>query len=281
VRFTIDATTPATPVPKKSEAWPGGEILKPNKEAALAAFHSRKCRTAAATAAAAAAAAARAVEPWPHTPDRCVFFFSHEVGEFACLSQFFHAEFTDETGQNYSCMEQYMMAEKAQAMGDEASRALLLAAGYNPGQYKALGRQISPWVQQVWDDVRESVVTRGNILKFSQDAALGNVLLSTGDLILAEAAENDRIWGIGLNIIDAQTGLTWRGLNLLGKCLMAAREELARRAQWPVGAARPSQPQPPAAAGGWGAAAHDVGAAAAANAPSAGRARVPPAHGVH
>ena len=174
MRFTIDATTPAPPVPKKSEAWPGGEILTPNKEATLAAFHSRKCRTAAA-AVAAAAAAARAVEPWPHTPDRCVFFFSHEVGEFACLSQFFHAEFTDETGQNYSCMEQYMMAEKAQAMGDEASRALLLAAGYNPAQYKALGRQISPWVQQVWDDVRESVVTRGNILKFSQDAALGNV----------------------------------------------------------------------------------------------------------
>ncbi len=109
MRFTINAITSAPPVPKKLEAWPGGEILTPNKEAALAAFHSRKCTTAAAAAVAAAAEAeaaeaARAVEPLPHTPDSCVLSFSHEVGEFACLSQFFHAEFTDETGQNYKCM---------------------------------------------------------------------------------------------------------------------------------------------------------------------------------
>jgi predicted NAD-dependent protein-ADP-ribosyltransferase YbiA (DUF1768 family) len=49
------------------------------------------------------------------------------------------------------------------------------------------------------------------------------VLRSTGDLVLVEAAEHDRIWGIGLNLLDTQSGLPWRGLNLLVKCLMAAR----------------------------------------------------------
>ena len=49
-------------------------------------------------------------------------------------------------------------------------------------------------------------MTQGNILKFGQNTALGMVLrstLSTGDLVLVEAAENDRIWGIGLNTHDA------------------------------------------------------------------------------
>ena len=68
---------------------------------------------------------------------------------------------------------------------------------------------------------------QGNVFKFGQSAALGEVLRSTGDLILVEAAENNRIWGTGLNIHDAQLGQPLRGLNLLGECLMAAREELA------------------------------------------------------
>jgi predicted NAD-dependent protein-ADP-ribosyltransferase YbiA (DUF1768 family) len=39
----------------------------------------------------------------------------------------------------------------------------------------------------------------------------------------------DRIWGIGLTADDprAATPSTWRGLNLLGFALMAARDQLA------------------------------------------------------
>ena len=80
----------------------------------------------------------------------------------------------------------------------------LLATEYDPAEFKNLGRQIAPWSQETWEDAREAVVTRGNTLKFGQNAALGEVLLSTGDLVLAEAAENDRICGIGLNLNDAQ-----------------------------------------------------------------------------
>ena len=139
MRFAIDQSTPVPPLPRRSEAWPGGALVTPNKAKALAAFHSCKsasARTAAAAAATAAAAAnlrgklqqrrqrqrrdeptsTAAAEQRPPAPDLCVFCFSHEVGEFACLSRFFYSEFTDNTGgtgQTYSCMEQFMMAEKA------------------------------------------------------------------------------------------------------------------------------------------------------------------------
>ena len=48
-------------------------------------------------------------------------------------------------------------------------------------------------------------------------------LKSTGDSILAEAAPNDLIWGIGLSVSDAQKGGIWRGSNLLGETLMKVR----------------------------------------------------------
>ena len=131
VRFAIDPGTPAPPPPARSEAWPGGVLVTPNKAEALAAFHARKgasagTATAAATEAAAAAAAAAAdfgsgTQPRQQRqrregtataaaagqqqppPDRCAFFYSHEIGEYACFSQFFHSEFTD-GNQIYSCM---------------------------------------------------------------------------------------------------------------------------------------------------------------------------------
>ena len=192
MRFA-DLGAPAPPLPARLEAWPGGVLVTPIKAEALAAFHARRSASAGtATAAAAEATAAAAAvtadfdsEPQPRLlrqrregpatkaaaeqqqppPDRCAFFYSHEIGEYACFSQFFQSAFTD-GNQIYSCMQQYMMAEKAKAMGDESSRALLLAAEYDPAEFKRLGRLITPWSQEIWDDVREAVITQGNLLKF-------------------------------------------------------------------------------------------------------------------
>lgn len=54
------------------------------------------------------------------------------------------------------------------------------------------------------------------------------VLLPTGDKVLAEAAPNDCIWGIGLSAKDArvQDPSQWQGRNELGIALMRAREHL-------------------------------------------------------
>ena len=69
---------------------------------------------------------------------------------------------------------------------------------------------------------------RGNVAKFSQNAELGAFLLGTGHQVLVEASPVDPIWGIGLAATDpaAQDPRAWRGLNLLGFALMAARDVL-------------------------------------------------------
>ncbi len=62
-----------------------------------------------------------------------------------------------------------------------------------------------------------------------QNPSLKNLLLSTGDKILAEACPYDKIWGIGLdaNHPDSTDQSKWKGDNLLGKILMQIREELS------------------------------------------------------
>ena len=133
-------------------------------------------------------------------------------------------------GQEYSCAEQFMMAEKARLFGDEAVRAQILATG-SPQAHKALGRQVSNFEQARWEGERLDIVVRGNMAKFSQDPALREALLATGDKLMVEASPYDRIWGVGLRADDPRVHdrSTWRGSNLLGEALMRVRAQLRER----------------------------------------------------
>ena len=68
---------------------------------------------------------------------------------------------------------------------------------------------------------------QGLMAKFSQNEKLKDLLLSTGDSILAECAVKDRIWGIGLSMkdVDRLDKAKWKGQNLLGYALMLVREK--------------------------------------------------------
>lgn len=156
----------------------------------------------------------------------CVYFYSHTRSEYACFSQFYAANFKDDAGCAYTCAEQYMMAGKARAMGDENTLTKILQCGHEPRQIKALGRAVKPFDEERWSTKRESVVAHGNFLKFSQNEDLRAVLLHTKGSTLAEAAPYDAIWGIGLKLRDAEAGKKWCGLNLLGKCLMQTRDAI-------------------------------------------------------
>ena len=48
--------------------------------------------------------------------------------------------------------------------------------------------------------------------------------------MLVEASPKDKIWGIGLTAHDSKAinEREWRGTNLLGKCLMRAREQIIK-----------------------------------------------------
>jgi len=163
--------------------------------------------------------------------EEIVLFYGHRKSRKvtnSCFSQFYQCEFIVD-GQRYNCAEQFMMAEKARAFGDEKTLEKILAAK-SPANIKALGRRVRPFDAKMWATIAENVVLVGNFAKFAQNKELKDHLMATGDAILAEASPTDRIWGIGLAKSDARASnhKSWKGKNLLGFALMSVREALWR-----------------------------------------------------
>ncbi|WP_454998543.1 NADAR family protein [Capnocytophaga granulosa] len=131
--------------------------------------------------------------------------------------------------EEYCCAEQYMMAEKARLFGDEEVEEEIMNTS-DPKLMKALGRKVRNFDPQVWDKAKYSIVLNGNYYKFTQNKAMMDFLLSTGDKILVEASPLDTIWGIGLSKDNekAQNIAAWRGKNLLGFALMEVRDEIRK-----------------------------------------------------
>ncbi|MCD0443249.1 NADAR family protein [Glycomyces sp. A-F 0318] len=160
-----------------------------------------------------------------------VHFWRHDrepdgsVGR-GCLSQWWPVEFTED-GHRYASAEHYMMARKARLFGDADAAERILAAGH-PAEVQRLGRLVRGFDHATWEAERFDIVVRGNELKFGQHRDLRDYLLATGGRVLVEASPRDRVWGIGLAADDprAASPRTWRGLNLLGFALMAARDRL-------------------------------------------------------
>ena len=120
-----------------------------------------------------------------------------------------------------------MMAEKARIMGDLDAKARILQST-DPREVKQIGREVRDYDDKKWGASRFDVVVRGSTAKFGQDPELKAFLLATGDAVLVEAAPRDTIWGIGLGAENerARDPKTWRGSNLLGFALRAARASL-------------------------------------------------------
>ncbi len=130
-------------------------------------------------------------------------------------------------GIRYSSMEQYMMYQKARYFDDEHMMEEILKTD-NPKEIKALGRKVSNFNNVYWNGIRQVVVFKGLLSKFSQNEMLKEKLKSTGDSILAECSVNDRIWGIGFSMEDDNRSdiSKWKGQNLLGFSLMIVREQI-------------------------------------------------------
>jgi ribA/ribD-fused uncharacterized protein len=145
-----------------------------------------------------------------------------------CFSQWFEAGF-DLDGNHYPTAEHYMMAEKARLFADPVAAQRALAAA-TPGAAKAIGREIVGFDEDTWLKHRWRIVVDANVGKFSQNGALREFLLNTGDRVLVEASPVDSIWGIGLAADDPKAAIPneWQGLNLLGFALMEVRARLSQ-----------------------------------------------------
>ena len=95
-------------------------------------------------------------------------------------------------------------------------------------QIKVLGRFVRNYDDHHWNGVRQIVIYEGLKAEFSQNSDLFKMLKDTGDVLLAECAVKDRIWGIGISMTypDRFDGTKWNGHNLLGYALMMVREKL-------------------------------------------------------
>lgn len=156
-----------------------------------------------------------------------VLFYGTQ-GDVGCLSQWYpHAPFTHE-GQHFRTAEHWMMYQKALLFGDDATARQILAT-HSLKAVKMLGRTVRNFDEGRWSEHREEIVYQGNLLKFSNNKHIRDILLQTGQATLAEASPSDLIWGIGWAASDPAAFIPghWRGQNLLGKALMRVRKTLA------------------------------------------------------
>ncbi|MFC9232237.1 NADAR family protein [Streptomyces decoyicus] len=157
---------------------------------------------------------------WGHSPRR-----DGSLGA-SCFSQWWPSPFTVD-GVRYATAEHWMMAGKARLFDDAEAERRAIEAGH-PKQAKDAGRRVRSFDEETWQRHRFDLVVEGSVHKFGQDPALREFLLGTNSRVLVEASPLDRIWGIGLAADDERAAdpARWRGLNLLGFALMAARQIL-------------------------------------------------------
>ncbi|MCH0565366.1 MULTISPECIES: NADAR family protein [unclassified Streptomyces] len=167
-----------------------------------------------------AGAAVRYLLFWGHRPRP-----DGRVGP-GCLSQWWPSPFSV-AGVTYRTAEHWMMAEKARLFADpEAERQVLDAR--HPAEAKKAGRLVRGFDEETWERERFRIVVEGSVHKFGAHPDLRAFLVGTAGRVLVEASPMDRVWGIGLAATDeaASDPERWRGPNLLGFALMAARGRL-------------------------------------------------------
>lgn len=116
--------------------------------------------------------------------------------------------------------EQLFMYLKAQSFGDIESCNKILKAS-NPAEAKDLGRRVSNFNPDVWNNIKYQMMYLAVYSKFSQNRlARGELLIYAGNGPFVECNPVDLIWGIGYSMEDAPHSdpTTW-GKNLLGKIL--------------------------------------------------------------
>lgn len=159
-----------------------------------------------------------------------VFFWGHQQPKTgvnkSCFSQWFESSFYHGTTY-YKTAEHFMMAEKARLF--DASLVEQILEANTPAEAKKLGRKVENFENSVWESKRFDIVVQANLLKFGQNGALKEFLVSTGDRVLVEASPVDNVWGIGMatDHPNAENPSKWKGLNLLGYALMEVRSQLA------------------------------------------------------
>lgn len=151
----------------------------------------------------------------------------------SCLSNWYPSVFTvnDVT---YSCMEQYIMAQKAiMFMGSDVDHNKSVYAKImvetDPGEMKKLGRAVYGFEKGIWDALIDELMLVDICAKFTQNVALMDFLMGfNAQAVFVEASPYDDIWGIKLDAKDTRSDnpYEWCDENRLGFLITEARRIL-------------------------------------------------------
>ena len=132
--------------------------------------------------------------------------------EYGCFSNFAHYGF-ELDGKWWMTSEHYFQAQKF--CGTEYEEIIRLLD--NPMKAAEMGRNRELPLRADWEQVKDDIMRKAVLAKFTQNKDIKNVLLSTGKENIVENTSNDYYWGCGKD---------GSGKNMLGIILMEVREKL-------------------------------------------------------
>lgn len=100
-------------------------------------------------------------------------------------------------------------------MGTELEERIRISL--SPMEAAKMGRDRRNPLREDWEEVKDVIMKKAVLKKFSTHKDIKAILLSTEDKVIVEKTSNDYYWGCG------QDG---SGKNMLGKILMEVRELL-------------------------------------------------------
>lgn len=127
----------------------------------------------------------------------------------------------------FHTVECFMMYCKAKLMGDHVTAELILQEK-NPAKCKELGRQVTPYIDSVWNEKADGYLIKGCLQKAREHVDVYEYLIATKGKLIAEASKSDTKWGVGLTKDDEEIydPDKWRGDNRMGKVWMEVRRIL-------------------------------------------------------
>ena len=138
--------------------------------------------------------------------------FYRASDDFGCFSNFAAYPIALD-GKTWPTSEHYFQAQKFR----EGEHQEAIRTSKSPMIAARMGRDRKKPLRPDWESVKEAIMRKVVLAKFTQHAELREILLATGDALIVEHTENDAYWG------DGGDG---SGKNRLGHILMAVRDEL-------------------------------------------------------
>ena len=121
------------------------------------------------------------------------------LGPHSPFSNMFSATFTVDNVE-YGSTEQFIQASKAALFDDDVTHSRIMGE-INPFRIKKLGGKVRKFNQERWRQKDKHVAYKAVKAKFTQNPTLRNLLIETGDKLIAESSY-DQHWGTGLHLRD-------------------------------------------------------------------------------